>query len=196
MEDLGAIFRPLVSGRLRSRLSRRQLDDEVRINETPPQPGHEKNLSEHVPSSLIALEDRVRALTIGGAPAWSRRLKRIYDLTDEIVEDLRISWAKAGRAAKGRPDRFATTWTQYAQRYDLGKINQLIRDHNQYFPAEANLAMDIHTMDYVDWGGADYRRRPLDVAWILERFPADLDAAMAEPLPAGDTPIKRYIRLT
>ena len=196
MQDMGAIFRPLVSGRLRSRLVRRQLDVEARVNEVPPRPGHEKTLSEHIPSPLIAVEDRIRAMAIGGAPAWSRRLKRIYDLADEITESLRTTWAQTALAAKGRPDRFAAAWTSYAEHFNLSKINQLIADHNRYFPAEANLAMDIRTMDYVEFGGADYRRKPLDARWILEQFPPDLDAALAQPIATSAAPIKRYIRLS
>jgi hypothetical protein len=32
--------------------------------------------------------------------------------------------------------------------------------------------MDPKTRDYVKVGGRSYRRRPLDAAWILDRFPA------------------------
>jgi hypothetical protein len=32
--------------------------------------------------------------------------------------------------------------------------------------------MDPKTRDFVRVGGRDYRRDPLDAAWILERFPA------------------------
>jgi hypothetical protein len=31
--------------------------------------------------------------------------------------------------------------------------------------------MDIHTRDYVLINGRSYRRRELDAAWVLERFP-------------------------
>ena len=43
--------------------------------------------------------------------------------------------------------------------------------------------MDVKTLDYVAFAGGDYRRRPLDAAWVLAQFPPDLDAALASPPP-------------
>ena len=37
--------------------------------------------------------------------------------------------------------------------------------------------MDPRTGDYALVNGKDYRLQPLDSAWILERFPADLGSA-------------------
>ena len=51
-------------------------------------------------------------------------------------------------------------------------MNDLIERHNRWYPVEARLAMDPRTRDFVKVGGRDYRREPLDAAWILERFPA------------------------
>lgn len=57
-----------------------------------------------------------------------------------------------------------------ALREDL--TEQLIDRHNRYYPVEARLPMDPRTGDYVLVNGRPYRRQPLDVSWILERFPA------------------------
>jgi len=179
MQDFGAIFGSMVSARISRRSARRQLDDEARINDVPPRPGHEKNLSEHVPSSLISLEDRVRALAVGGAPAWSRRLKRIYDLTDALTQETEAAWRKMALSARGNADRFARDWQRYVDNLDFSKLNELIDHHNWYFPTEANLAMDPRTLDYVKFGGEDYRRQHLDTAWALANFPADLNAALS-----------------
>jgi hypothetical protein len=183
MEDMGEIFGSLASSRLSRRLSRRARAEEARINEAPPRPGHEKNLSEHIPSSLISLQDRVRALAIGGAPAWSRRLKRIHDLTVAATADLQADWNTMARAARGDRSRFAAAWRQRAESFSFAQINELVDRHNRYFPAEANLPMDVKTLDYVTFAGGDYRRQRLDSAWILARFPPDLDAALASPPP-------------
>jgi len=43
--------------------------------------------------------------------------------------------------------------------------------------------MDVKTLDYVAFAGGDYRRQPLDTAWVLDQFPPDLDAALAQPAP-------------
>ena len=180
---MGQIFGSLASSRLSRRLSRRARAEEARILEEPVRPGHEKNLSEHIPSSLISLQDRVKALAVGGAPAWSRRLKRIHDLTLAATAVLHAEWHTMAQKARGNRQRFATGWQQHAERFDFHQINELVDRHNRYFPAEANLPMDMKTLDYVAFAGADYRRRRLDSAWILSRFPPDLDVALASPPP-------------
>lgn len=183
MEEIGEIFGTLASSRLSRRLSRRARDEEARINEMPVAPGHEKNLSEHVPSALISLQDRVRALAVGGAPAWSRRLKRIHDLTVASVALLQVDWHTMAQKARGDRARFAASWQKHAEAFPLDQINDLVEKHNRYFPAEANLPMDVKTLDYVAFAGADYRQRRLDASWILEQFPPDLDSALASPAP-------------
>ncbi len=182
MEDFGEIFGTLASTRmLRRRASHRQLQEEARVNEAPPTPARERNLSEHVPSSLISLQDRVKALAVGGAPAWSRRLKRIHDLTLAITARLDDEWRAQAKAARGDRARFAAGWRRHAERVEFAEINELISRHNRYFPAEANLPMDVRTLDYVSFGGGDYRHQALDAAWVLGQFPPDLDAALARP---------------
>jgi hypothetical protein len=183
MEDMGAIFGSLTSARLSRRLSRRAHADEARVNDMPAKPGHEKNLSEHVPSSLITLQDRVKALAVGGAPAWSRRLKRIHDLTAAATAELQVDWHVMARKARGDRGRFAAGWRERAEHFDFQQVNELVDRHNRYFPAEANLPMDVKTLDYVTFAGGDYRRRPLDAVWVLAQFPPDLDAALASPPP-------------
>ena len=180
---MGEIFGSLASARLSRRLTRRARAEETRVNEVPLKPGHEKNLSEHVPSSLISLQDRVKALAVGGAPAWSRRLKRIHDLTVAVTAELQADWHTLATRARGDRVRFATVWRQHADQFDFHQINDLVERHNRYFPAEANLPMDVKTLDYVAFAGADYRRRQLDAAWILDQFPPDLDAALASRPP-------------
>ena len=58
-------------------------------------------------------------------------------------------------------------------------MNDLIERHNRNFPAEARLAMDPRTRDFVRINGRSYLREPLDAGWILARFPPDHGAALA-----------------
>lgn len=190
MEELGEIFGSLSLARSsRRRISRRLDEEEARIVQEPPRPGKEKGLSEYIPSSLIPVSDQIRALAVGGAPAWSRRLKRIYDLTDAVTTELEQDWHDLAAECGSDRARFAEEWRRHVAAVNLEPINDLISRHNRYFPAEANLPMDVRTHDYVDFGGGDYRRRPLDAAWILDRFPPDLAAALghepAEPTKSG-----------
>jgi hypothetical protein len=56
-------------------------------------------------------------------------------------------------------------------------VNELIERHNRNFPAEARLAMDPRTRDFVRINGRPYERELLGEEWILVRFPPDRDAA-------------------
>ena len=176
MEHLRTLFEPLRGGARRSRI--RELEQERAVAEAPIEPGGERGLSGHVPSPLISTDERVRALIVGGAPAWSRRLKKIDTLTDAALEQLAGAWRALAMARRREPARFAAEWREHAARFDFSQVNELIARHNLHFPTEARLAMDVRTRDYIGPGGGDYRRRPLDAAWILERFPPRLPAAL------------------
>ena len=52
----------------------------------------------------------------------------------------------------------------------LGGIDIHKIEHERY-PVERRLSMDPRTGDYALVNGRSYRRRPLDAAWVLERFP-------------------------
>ena len=69
-------------------------------------------------------------------------------------------------------DAFAAAWTAEVEAWSFDEVNDLIDRHNRFYPAEARLPMDPRTRNYALVGGEDYRRRPLDAAWALERFPA------------------------
>lgn len=154
------------------------LDEEQIAAEAPTGGRREGDLSGYVPSPLIPTDKRMLALTIGGAPAWSRRLRRIDALTDAALAELEGSWRALARASGGRAAVFAAAWREHAARFDFRTINELIRRHNLYFPAEANLAMDVRTGDFVGLGGGDFRRPALDAGWVLDRFPPELGLAL------------------
>jgi hypothetical protein len=178
MDDFAALFGTQPLTRLSRRVSRRHLEEEARIAESTPDPNAPGNLSEHVPSALIPLHERVRALAVGGAPAWSRRLRRIHELSAGAAEQLGEAWRALARRRWNDATRFAAEWSEHARRFDFDQINDLVDRHNRFFPAEANLGMDVHTRDFVGLGGGDYRLKRLDADWILECFPPDLSAAL------------------
>ena len=90
--------------------------------------------------------------------AEKQRLRQLYlALRDDCAADAR---------------EFARRWREqaHAQRFD--ELNELIREHNEWYPAEAQLPMDPRTGNYVRLRGRSYRRRELGPAWVLEQFPA------------------------
>jgi hypothetical protein len=92
-----------------------------------------------------------------------QRLRAIEAQTERQLELL----AQAYEEHRGDP----VGWRRVAERWDFTDVNELIDKHNRWYPMEARLAMDPRTRDYVKVGGREYRRAPLDAAWILARFP-------------------------
>ncbi len=60
-----------------------------------------------------------------------------------------------------------------AAEWSFDRLNELIEQHNEWYPIERDLPMDLRTRDYVLVNGRSFRRPLLDRAWILEQFPPD-----------------------
>lgn len=99
--------------------------------------------------------------SLGGPLPFMARLREIERLTDE--HEQRLADAYEATEPGG--------WRALAERWSFTEVNELIDRHNRFYPIEARLPMDPRTGDYVLVNGTPYRRRPLDVTWILERFP-------------------------
>jgi hypothetical protein len=94
----------------------------------------------------------------GGVKREKRRLERAYRaLRDECGE---------------QPELFARRWRALAQSRSFDAVNELIREHNDWYPVERDLPMDPRTRDYVLLRGRSYRRPELGPEWVLEHFPA------------------------
>jgi hypothetical protein len=131
--------------------------------------GHGSALSERSRQMQRSVEAYLRG---GGMPRW---MERIADIDAQIVRE-RQRLARAHRALRaecaGDPAAFAERWTAVAERWSFGELNELIAQHNEWYPVERQLPLNPRTGEYVLVGGRSYRRRPLDAAWILEQFPA------------------------
>lgn len=125
-------------------------------------------------------------VSLGGPTAYMRRLKAIELETEEHERRLQEAWRALADECQGDPSAFAQRWRRTAERWSFDAVNELIERHNRWYPAEARLPMDPRSGDFVPVGGKPYRRRPLDAAWVLERFPPRLDAACAPPRGEGD----------
>jgi hypothetical protein len=111
-------------------------------------------------------------LKAGGRPRWMERLSEIEGRT--AMEKRRLE--RLHRALEEECGRgtalFAARWRAFAAQYRFDAINELIRQHNDWYPIERDLAMDPRTRDFVLIHGRSYRRTELGPEWILERFPA------------------------
>ena len=96
-------------------------------------------------------------------PRYMQRAAEIDRTVRRHEDELRRAYANP---------RARERWREIAQRWDFEAVNQLIREHNEWYPVERDLPMNPRTKDYVLVNGRSYRREELGPAWILARFPA------------------------
>ena len=101
--------------------------------------------------------------SLGGPRPYMQRLRQIEADTERHLERLAEAYAES---------HDAEAWRRTAERWNFSEVNDLIDRHNRWYPLEARLPMDPRSRDFVKIGGRPYQREPLDMAWILERFPA------------------------
>lgn len=111
----------------------------------------------------------------GGRPQW---MERVMEVDRRIAEErarFQSAYVELKRECGADVERFAQRWHAHVveARYDDG-LNELIDKHNQWYPIERDLPMDLRTRDYVLVNGRSYRRPRLDSGWALEQFPPRL----------------------
>ncbi|MER3408836.1 MAG: hypothetical protein C4306_01745 [Thermoleophilia bacterium] len=125
-------------------------------------------------------------VSLGGPTAYMHRLKTIELETEDHERRLEEAWRSLAQELLGDPLAFARRWRELAQRWSFDAVNDLIHRHNRWYPTEARLPMDPRSGDFVPVGGRPYWRRPLDAAWVLERFPPCLEAALSPQGEGGE----------
>ena len=109
-------------------------------------------------------------LRAGVTPAYMRRLK---DIDRELARHRRRLDRSHRRLSETvrDPKAFAEQWRALAHEWNFEPVNELIRQHNEWYPVERNLPLDPRTRDYVKIRGRSYRRTELGPDWVLEHFP-------------------------
>ena len=123
---------------------------------------------------LFRLEADAYIASLGGPLPYMTRLREIDRLTTDALVRLAERRRELQRECAGDPARFALSWRAIASSWRFDEINDLIERHNRWYPVEARLPMDVRRRDYVLVNGRPYSRRPLDAAWVLEQFPAEV----------------------
>jgi hypothetical protein len=124
-------------------------------------------LSDRARQSARSLEAYLRA---GLRPRW---MERLIEIESGIARERhRLAAAYASLRSECDGDEFAERWRAAAASWRFEELNELIRTHNEWYPVERDLPMDLRTRDYVLINGRSYRRRELGVEWVLEQFPA------------------------
>jgi hypothetical protein len=126
-------------------------------------------LSRRAATTQRTVESYLRS---GVKPRW---MERVVEVDHGIAaERRRLEHAYRALLAECDRDRgrFARRWRElvHGWRFDPG-LNELIEQHNEWYPVERRLAMNPRTGDYVPVGGRSYRRPVLDPEWALAQFP-------------------------
>jgi hypothetical protein len=108
-------------------------------------------------------------VSLGGPLPYMVRLREIEAMTAEHERALAL---ERDRLVAESPERFDEAWRALVAAWSFDEVNDLIARHNRWYPVESRLPMDPRRRDYALVNGRDYRLRPLDSAWALERFPA------------------------
>ena len=114
-----------------------------------------------------------------GPLPYMLRLREIEQRTEAHGSHLRDAWLALAAEHATAGARFRAEWLEVARTHAFDEVNDLIDRHNRWYPVESRLPMDPRTGDHALVNGRNYRLSPLDVDWILERFPADLSQATA-----------------
>ena len=110
-------------------------------------------------------------LKAGVRPRWMERIAEI----DHSIAFHKRDYGRRYRRLRERygddTAAFAERWREIAAAARFDELNELIEQHNEYYPIERDLPMDIRTRDYVLINGRSYRRPMLGPDWVLEHFP-------------------------
>ena len=111
-------------------------------------------------------------LAAGVMPRYMQRLREIDDAIAMHARRLRAAHERLREECGDDRERFARRWHALARRWRFDELNELIREHNEWYPIESGLPLDPRTRDYVRMRGRSYRRPELGPEWVLDRFPA------------------------
>jgi hypothetical protein len=115
----------------------------------------------------LTVDERIRALTIG-APAYALRKRKIEDIEEEWVTALVDLRAKL--EAKGIAEtEIAHALRAKAATFDYRKINDLVAQHNRWYPVEANLRIDPKSGGYLVYGRPWHPETEFTADRILKR---------------------------
>ena len=140
--------------------------------EDPEWPG--RQISRRALKTRRSVESYLRA---GVLPRYMSRLREIERGTENHARRLGQAYDALREECGEDEGLFAERWRARAEAWSFADVNELIDQHNEWYPIESGLPVDPRTRDYVRVRGRSYRREPLGPGWILERFPPSAGAA-------------------
>jgi hypothetical protein len=140
-----------------------------RVAEGAPQQG--RPLSRRARQTQRSVEAYLKA---GVRPRWMERVQEIDGGVAAEKQRIGRAYRALQEECRGDGRAFARRWRATAHSWRFDDLNELIAQHNDWYPIERQLPMDPRTRDYVRFAGKSYRRPVLGPDWILEHFPARL----------------------
>jgi hypothetical protein len=126
-----------------------------------------------IPTEELQRERSVENYLRGAVmPRWMERLRDIETGIRRHRSALERDYAWLREQHADDPERFAREWHGLVQRRSFEDVNDLVRDHNEWYPVERRLPMDPRTGEYVEIAGRPYTREELTPEWALALFPA------------------------
>ncbi len=111
-------------------------------------------------------------LKAGGRPQW---MERVMEIDRRMASERRrheAAYRQLREDCGADVHEFAARWEQRARTFAFDQgLNELIAQHNEWYPIERDLPTDMRTRDYVLVNGRSHRRPRLDAAWLLGEFP-------------------------
>ncbi|MDQ3722026.1 MAG: hypothetical protein M3376_02930 [Actinomycetota bacterium] len=156
----------------------RQYDDEQRSDveriverDLDEQTGKGRPLSSRAAQTRRSIDAYLKS---GVRPRW---MERVADIDAGIARERRRldhAYLALQGECVGDPELFAARWRDRARTWPFGDLNELIAQHNDWYPIERDLPLNPRTGDYVRVGGRSYRRPVLGPEWVLDQFPPRL----------------------
>ncbi len=112
-------------------------------------------------------------LQAGVVPRFIERAQQIESGTRRHRQRLERAYEWVRKQHGGDPHAFRERWLGIAESWRFDDVNELIEEHNRWYPAERRLPLNPRTGDYLTIGNRDWQRYPLNAAWILRQFPAE-----------------------
>jgi hypothetical protein len=147
---------------------RTPIERTLQASREDPGSGHGMPLSRRARQTKRTVEAYLAA---GVLPRYMERLREIDGALRSHAFRLERSYQALGELCGDDRELFARRWIERVNGWPFEPLNELIREHNEWYPVESRLPIDPRTGDYVRRAGRSYRREEIGPDWALERWP-------------------------